>query len=108
MSTKPQVVPASGPPEGGERKLKSRHHYFKWQRRVLGFCFAIFALELGVFLVIFPWLGSWDLNWFPLQSPAVRTVWINPYFRGALSGLGLVNLYIGFAELGRHVKSFFR
>jgi hypothetical protein len=108
MSTNPQVVPVPHPPEDDERKLKSPHRILKWQSRVVGFCFAIFALELGLFLVIFPWVGSWDVNWFPLQSPGVRTVWMNPYFRGALSGLGLVNVYIGLAELARHVKSLFR
>jgi len=108
MNTEPQVVPAPLPPEGEERKLKSPIHLLKWHHRVLGFCFAIFALELGLFLVVFPWLGSWDVSWFPLQSAGIRTVWINPYFRGALSGLGLVNLYIGFAELARQLKSLFR
>jgi hypothetical protein len=108
MSTEPQVIPAPLPPEGEERKLKSPHHFSKWHERVLGFCFALFALELGLFLVIFPWLSSWDVSWVPLQSRALRTVWMNAYLRGALSGLGLVNLYIGFGELARQLRSLFR
>jgi hypothetical protein len=32
---------------------------------------------------------------------------MSPYLRGALSGLGLVNLYVGFAELARQLKSLF-
>ena len=28
-------------------------------------------------------------------------VWDNPYFRGALSGLGLLNIYISFVEVFR-------
>jgi hypothetical protein len=80
----------------------------RWHQRVLGICFGIFALELGIFILIFPWLRVWNYNWVPMQSPGLRTVWISPYFRGALSGLGLVNLYVGISELGRQVRSLLR
>lgn len=79
----------------------------RWHRRVLGFCLVIFALELGLFLVVFPWLRSWDLNWVPLHSPGFAKIWMSPYFRGALSGLGLLNIYIAFAELIRQLKLLF-
>jgi len=108
MSTEPQVVPAPVPPKGAEPTSKSPRRFVKWHQRILGFCFAIFALELGLFLVVFPWLNSWDLNWVPLQSPNWRAIWMNPYFRGGLSGLGMVNLYIGLAELMRQLRSLFR
>ena len=39
----------------------------------------------------------------PLQNAMLRTIWMSPYFRGALSGLGLVNIYIGLGELGRQM-----
>lgn len=99
IASPPPAVPPSSPPPG---------RFVKWQRRVLGFCFAIFALELGIFLFVFPWLRSWDLNWVPLQSPALRAIWMSPFLRGGLSGLGLVNLYVGVSELGRHVRELFR
>jgi len=31
----------------------------------------------------------------------VRDVWMSPFFRGALSGLGIVNMYISLAEIIR-------
>jgi len=34
-------------------------------------------------------------------APWVRPVWESPYFRGALSGLGLVNIYISLGEVFR-------
>jgi hypothetical protein len=61
----------------------------------------IFCFELGVFLLVFPWLEAWDINWFASYSPAVRDLWNNSYFRGALSGLGLVNIYISLIEVFR-------
>lgn len=79
----------------------------RWRRRVLGFCLVIFAFELGLFLLVFPWLRSWDLNWVPLHSPTYAAIWSSHYFRGALSGLGLLNIYIAVVELIRQLKSLF-
>ncbi|MGH9583527.1 MAG: hypothetical protein ACRD4O_11380 [Bryobacteraceae bacterium] len=72
----------------------------KWHWRVLAFCGIIFALELGLFLVVFPWLQSWDVNW-------LSGFWMSPYLRGALSGLGLLNIYIALSELFNQLKSLF-
>jgi hypothetical protein len=73
-----------------------------WQNRLLGICFAIFALEIGLFLAIFPWMDdSWDINYFTTAIPALQNIWGDPYFRGALTGLGLVNIYIACQEVIR-------
>ena len=101
MSIGPQIDPT---PQPADPENTPPRRLLKWHRRVLGICFAIFALEVGLFLFVFPWLRSWDLNWVPLQSPRYRAVWMSPYFRGALSGLGLVNLYVGVSELGRQLR----
>lgn len=81
--------------------------FARWHRRVLGFCVVIFALEIGVFLAIFPWLSNWDQSWIPVHSPRLATLWMSTYFRGALSGLGLLNIYIAGAELLSQLKSIF-
>ncbi len=76
-----------------------------WQRRLLGICFAIFAFEIGLFLVIFPWLDdSWDVNYFQSLIPALQNLWDDPYFRGAVTGLGFVNIYIACQEVIRLLK----
>src|SRR5271169_6603109 len=65
-----------------------------WQRRLLRISLALFTFEVGVFLVIFPWTESWDLNYFQSLTPNLQDLWQNPSFRGALTGLGFVNIYI--------------
>jgi hypothetical protein len=101
MSGPPQVAdPTPQPPKVAR--------FLVWQRRILSFCFVVFTLELGVFLLVFPWLEYWDLNWVPLQGPAWRDLWMNNYFRGALSGLGLLNLWVGFVELLRQIRALFQ
>lgn len=87
--------------EGSSRKTQ------KWHGRILTFCGIVFALELGLFLLAFPWLESWDMNWAAAQSPWLSAIWMSPYFRGALSGLGLLNIYIALSELVKQLKSLF-
>jgi hypothetical protein len=65
-----------------------------WQRRLLRLSLALFTLEVGVFLVLFPWWGSWDLNYFQTLTPWLQDLWEQPSFRGAITGLGFVNIYI--------------
>ena len=65
-----------------------------WQKRLLRICFALFTLEIGLFLVIFPWTDRWEFNYFQDVLPSLRDLWDEPAFRGALTGLGLVNVYI--------------
>jgi hypothetical protein len=60
-----------------------------------------FCLEIGLFLVIFPWTEYWDNNYFSALVPALRDYWDNMYFRGAISGLGVADLYIALVEIFR-------
>lgn len=75
-----------------------------WYSKLIGLCFVVFCFEIGVFLVVFPWLDVWELNHVASFAPWLADLWGNPYFRGALSGLGLVNIYISFLEILRLVR----
>lgn len=75
------------------------HRGRPWYSKILIFCFVIFCFEIGVFLVVFPWLDVWETNRLARYAPWLGQVWSSPYFRGALSGLGLVNIYISFIEI---------
>ena len=100
MSTQtpaPPIPPAPAKPTG----------FMRWQRRVLGFCLVVFAFELGLFLIIFPWQRNWDLSWAPRHSAILAEIWMSRYFRGALSGLGLLNIYVALGELVRQLKAMF-
>ena len=50
---------------------------------------------------MFPWTEYWDSNYFSAFLPAWQPYWDNMYVRGAISGLGVVNLYISFIEIFR-------
>jgi hypothetical protein len=80
-----------------------------WQHKITALLFAIFCAELGLFLLIFPWTDAWMSNRFATFAGETfmtatlaswwREIWPSPYFRGALSGLGLVNLWIATGEV---------
>lgn len=58
-----------------------------------------YFLEVGLLLVFVPWTGLWDSNYFVRALPALGTVTSNFFVRGAVSGLGLINVAAGLAEL---------
>jgi hypothetical protein len=58
-----------------------------------------FFIEVGLLLIVLPWLGFWERNYFTQAWPAFGALATNNFARGAISGLGLVNLVTGLAEL---------
>jgi hypothetical protein len=51
-------------------------------------------------LVVLPWSAFWDhRNYFALTWPTLRFFLSNNFVRGAITGLGVVNLVAGFADL---------
>src|ERR1700730_11437890 len=72
-----------------------------WRRKLGVVLFMMVCFEVGLFLLIFPWMQYWRNNSIAGFAPWMHGLWINPFFRGALSGLGVVNLYISIAEVAR-------
>ena len=60
----------------------------------------MFFVQVGLLLVVMPWWPAfWEHNYFALAWPPLRTLLSNNFVRGAVSGLGVVNLFAGFADL---------
>lgn len=64
-----------------------------------------FFLEIGFLLLIIPWSAFWDRNYFAHAIPVLESLITNNFVRGAVSGLGLVNIYLGIAELIATISS---
>lgn len=79
----------------------SGHGKASWHHKLATLLFIMVCFEVGIFLIFFPWMDYWDRNSIASLSPSIRDVWDSAYFRGALSGLGLVNVYISLAEVFR-------
>jgi hypothetical protein len=74
------------------------------QGRLLTVCFAVFAFEVGLFLVIFPWQDSWTFNYFQGLNPNLESFWDEPSFKGLVTGLGFVNIYIALLQVIRLLR----
>jgi hypothetical protein len=61
-------------------------------------------IELGLLLIVVPWSAYWERNYFAQISPAVQAIVTNNYVRGAITGLGAVNVLAALADLAALVR----
>ncbi len=47
---------------------------------------------MGALLVYIPWFGAWERNYFLNRYPALIPYLLNPSVRGAISGLGVLDI----------------
>lgn len=62
--------------------------------------FIALLLETGLLLVVIPWSTFWDRNYFLEWSDAIGRLLTSNYTRGAITGLGLLNVWAALGELG--------
>lgn len=60
---------------------------------------AALFVEVGIVLLIVPWSIFWDRNYFIDAFPQLQSLLTSSYVRGAVSGLGAVNVGAGIMEL---------
>ena len=65
----------------------------------------MFFLEVGLLLIVVPWSIFWERNYFADLLPPFRGILQSPFVRGAVSGLGLVNLGVGLLDLANLVAA---
>jgi hypothetical protein len=61
--------------------------------------FLAYFIEVGLVLVVVPWSPFWDRNYFVQVWPALEALTRSNLVRGAVSGLGIVNLWAAMAEV---------
>ena len=102
MSLTPETTPTSEAARDAGSPVLPLKQVSGLRRRVWAILFAIFAFEIGTFLLVFPWMDSWTLNhlpsFFPGREIDLQDLWDDPYFRASLSCLGLLNVYIALRE----------
>ena len=77
-----------------------------WLQRLSSVLIIVFCLELGLFLLIYPWTDGWSDNYFAWAVPGSarmtwHSFWANSYVRGGVSGMGAINLWIAVTEVFR-------
>ena len=76
--------------------------------------FILLCLLLGVYLILAPWdalFGPWGENYLLVflsdktGAPIIQRTVASTWFRGAVTGLGVMNLLIAFWEIGHFRQS---
>lgn len=60
---------------------------------------AAYLIEAGVLLVLAPWSGLWERNYFAAAVPWLGLWMASAYVRGAVTGVGLVTALGGLRDL---------
>ncbi len=58
---------------------------------------------VGLILTAAPWTALWDGNYLLHAHPLLRAALLSSFTRGAVSGLGLVNLLLALHEARQHL-----
>ena len=69
-----------------------------WMHRVWLVVFVLFCLEVGIVLMVGPWTRAWTDNSLSSTFPRILDFLMNSFVRGAVSGLGLVDFWIGISR----------
>lgn len=56
------------------------------------------SLLVGIVLVVAPWTSLWDSNYLLGPHPGLRAWLLSAFTRGAVTGLGLVNILLALHE----------
>lgn len=70
----------------------------RWLQRLWLVVFVLFCLEVGIILTVLPWTRLWTENSLLLGFPAVKEFMNYGFVRGLVSGLGLVDIWMGVVE----------
>ncbi len=94
MSLQPEVGPQFATPPAPQPVADVPSEPL-WAQRLKLVIFVLFSVELGMFLVILPWLPVWQHNTLIADHPTLRQIFQHSFTRGAVTGLGLIDIWVG-------------
>jgi hypothetical protein len=75
-------------------------------KKISFYFYVFYCFEVGIFLLVAPWWlpQIWEQNYFFVLAPKLKSIFLNGFFRGAVSGLGILNLFLGIGEIIQYEK----
>ncbi len=94
-------------PHPGEPNHQQREKFYSWRgfTWIWHLLYIIYSFEVGGVLVFLPWLGIWENNYLLYRYPNFRPLLANSFLKGAVLGLGIVNILIGIQEIASFKKN---
>ena len=68
--------------------------------RVFRALLVVVCFEMGAILLYLPWSNFWESNFFLSQFPSIAHIVLHPSFRGAVSGIGLLDIFLALSFIG--------
>lgn len=68
-----------------------------WLQRAAMMVYVMFCVILGMYLIVLPW-SRWFDSGSITQWPAAQRILQHGFVRGAVSGLGLIDIWLGLSE----------
>ena len=69
-----------------------------WLQRTFVVVYVLFCIELGLALLVLPWTRFWFYEGRVENWPVMQQWLHNGFLRGAISGLGLIDIWLGVME----------
>jgi hypothetical protein len=89
-------------PQLAPKRLRPCHTVFN---RLLTGLYIFFCFEVGVCLVVVPWKPAlWTQNYFVGHYPWVSALSRNYFVRGAISGIGVADIWLAFYEIWYRIR----
>jgi len=70
-----------------------------WIEKAAAVAYCIFCIEIGLFLLVYPWMSGWDKNYLVQMKPEFTDFLTSVRVKGAVSGLGVLNLFAAVSEI---------
>ena len=64
--------------------------------RILRALSVVLLFEMGALLLYLPWSTFWEQNYFLSHFPWLMGVVLHPSFRGMVSGIGVLDIFVAF------------
>jgi hypothetical protein len=60
----------------------------------------VLAFATGAILLYLPWTAFWEQNFFLSHYPSLMGILLHPAFRGAVSGVGVLDILLAIGWIG--------
>ncbi len=94
--------PGSGPQLVMQEAPKPHSSLAIWIDRLGLVIRVVFYIELGMLLAVLPWTRLWTNNSLLMQVPRLNGILQMNFARGVVTGVGLVDIWIGIWEAVRY------
>jgi hypothetical protein len=68
--------------------------------RMLSAMLVVALCVMGAILFYLPWTSFWEKNYFLSHFPSLMRILLHPAFRGAVSGLGVLDIFLAVNMIG--------